>query len=353
MNKSFRAIAALGAFAALGQSATALTSTQRDLHVVQMLTNIGAVAIPCGFTPDTSYGLICANYPNSRLALTRAWDLYASLGAKVSVTAQRAVPWTVEGKSILSRFVTADDDNYAVLIGERGLSSRILVLWLLLPSDGNPARLGSGIKPLNTALITPASGTKPSVLPPLVPQIRAPTISSPIIPPIAALPPEPPTLIPQVTIPSLTRPASQIATPAVSPPPPRPPSVPPPPTPPAVVSSLPPPPTPPSVSPTPPVSPAPPVSQPPPITQVTTPSAAPVINSDSLTLEKYVQDNSLLYQGFMAGTTLQGAFTSSQNAFFLMALGEKFLGSAITLKSVDELQAVLSLGTQTITLKKK
>ena len=72
-----------------------------------------------------------------------------------------------------------------------------------------------------------------------------------------------------------------------------------------------------------------------------------------MTLEKYVQDNSLLYQGFVAGTTTQGAFSSSQNAFFLIPLGEKLPGSAITLKSADEFQAVLSLGTQTLTLKKK
>lgn len=66
-----------------------------------------------------------------------------------------------------------------------------------------------------------------------------------------------------------------------------------------------------------------------------------------------MQDNSLVYQGFVAGAATQGAFSSSANAFFLIALGERFPGSSIQLKSVDETQAVLALGNQTLTLKKK
>jgi hypothetical protein len=53
------------------------------------------------------------------------------------------------------------------------------------------------------------------------------------------------------------------------------------------------------------------------------------------------------------GTTAQGAFSSSKNAFFLIAVGDKFPGSSIIVKSVNETEAVLTLGTQTLTLKKK
>jgi hypothetical protein len=85
----------------------------------------------------------------------------------------------------------------------------------------------------------------------------------------------------------------------------------------------------------------------------TTPPAAPTISTESIALEQYVQDNSLVYQGFVAGATTQGAFSSKTNAFFLIALGENFPGSSIQLKSADETQAVLALGNQTLTLKKK
>ena len=168
-------------------------------------------------------------------------------------------------------------------------------------------------------------------------------------------PPPPATPTPPSVQPSPT-PPSAVTPPPASPPPATPPAVAPAPTPPpATPSAAPPaPPTTPEPA-TPPVTPTSPAT--PPVTQVVTPPAPPAAattpSADLVTLEKYVQDNSLLYQGFVAGTTTQGAFSSSQNAFFLIALGEKFLGSSITLKSADELQAVLSLGNQTLTLKKK
>lgn len=201
---------------------------------------------------------------------------------------------------------------------------------------------------------TIAAGALP-VAPPILQNTTIPRPNpirpTPVTPPVIR--PSPPATPPSV---QPTPPTPPVVTPAAPPPAvtPTPPPATPPESPPAPPVNPEPAPTAPQPSPepaTPPVNPIPPAT--PPVTQVVTPPAAPAVNADLITLEKYVQDNSLQYQGFVAGTTTQGAFSSSQNAFFLIALGEKFAGSSIALKSADELQAVLSLGTQTLTLKKK
>ena len=277
MKRFFRAIVVFGVLATLAQSAIALTSRQRNDHFTEMLSNIGAVAMSCGFTPDFGYGTICAVYPKSGVAFPQDWELNASSKSKVSVTAQRISPWQFRNAALLSTFVTADDDEYVVMVAENNNLTAIMAIWPSLPSDGNAARLGSLGKTLNASIPTQPSGTNPSVSPATPSAVMPPATTQTAIPPLSP-PPRPPTTV-----------------------------------------SL----------------------------------ATPVLNPDLVTLEKYVQDNSLLYQGFVAGTTTQGAFSSRQNVFFLIALGEKFLGSAIVLKVADELQATLSLGTQTMTLKKR
>ena len=181
--------------------------------------------------------------------------------------------------------------------------------------------------------------------PPIVPPATAANPPAPpapqptTLPPITSTPPTPPAVTP--TPPPVVTPPSPATPEPASPPPPATANPTPPPAP-----TVNPPPTPPAVAPaTPPIAVTPPAS--PPTTATTTATA------DLQALETYVQENSLLYQGFVAGTTTQGAFSSSKNAFFLIALGEKFPGSSIALKSADENQAVIQLGTQTLTLKKK
>lgn len=140
------------AAAATAGSAHALTAVQQTLHVNQVLSRLGAVAIKC--PSNAREGDVCAEVSGSVDLLIKGWDLYSSWDSKVAITAKHESPWSRADTATSATFSVPDGDRYIVSAAPIGGKTTVAVRWAAAAGSPQVAPVTSGIQGSPSSIVT-------------------------------------------------------------------------------------------------------------------------------------------------------------------------------------------------------